>query len=263
MKAVLMNLFNNQRVKSAVYLAGIAFLSATYLGCGRGLNTESASKSSQFAEEMNDDFGVNKVYASGGEMRIFKEVKESGKQGDEDGVRYNVMLPKNLVNYEATWYYTISKFGNKSRNSGAIKIGSHGKESDPTALYDARFFYTGKGDLRVEAPHMTYKKCKDYTVHTDSPAIKAGQKYGAKGIMYKDPSGKAMVFEFWMDPQADNNWVKIISIVDDGKCGINPIGLDGEIPGPANKIVATLRLNGAFASAEKVSVREIAPGVEL
>jgi hypothetical protein len=210
----------------------------------------------------SDDFGVNKLYADGGESRIFNKVKESGKQGDEDGIRYNVHLPKDLVNYEATWYFTISDIDTSGgKDNGAVKIGSHGDESDPTALYDGRFRYDGRdGDWRVEAPHMTYKKCKGFKIHHKMPAIKLNKKYGVKGIMWSDKREQAVHVEVWMDLENNNKWTKISSLKDTGNCGIAPIGLDGEIPGPAKKVVATLRLNGAVARAERVSVREIAPG---
>jgi hypothetical protein len=88
-----------------------------------------------------------------------------------------------------------------------------------------------------------------------------GKPIGIKTASWRIPNGVHV--EFWYDFTGGGKgpWIKYASLDDtgSGKCGITPVGANGEITGPA-KAQDTMRMNGGDATFISGSIVELAPG---
>ncbi|MFL6456724.1 MAG: hypothetical protein ACJ71G_07125, partial [Nitrososphaeraceae archaeon] len=187
----------------------------------------------------------------------------SGGNCKSDGIRFNIANEHSLVDRESTWVFTLDNDPASCTDKPwwSPKIGSHGSTGEGSGLYEASVPYSGGfKSMRTEGPHPQYHSCSGYT-HGDVPAMPKGKPIGVKGVSWKIPGGVHV--EFWYDFTGGGKgpWKKYASLDDtgSGKCGIKPIGADGEITGPA-KAQDTMRMNGGSATFISGSIVELAPG---
>jgi len=208
-----------------------------------------------------DQKGFLKIIKDGGQKRVYTEIKVSGDQGDIDGIRHNILLPDDLLNYEATYEAICNGIESGDRKRGVIKMGSHGDEDEKSNLYGWQFWYDGRFlGLEYEGPHMTYKDCSGVNViKSDMKPIKKGDTFRLKASRQLKGVDQVLL-RFWQDRNLDNKWDEIASFIDgpEGKCGGEPPQRKIIHEGQA-KVQCTLRLNLMNSDPIKAIVREIEP----
>src|SRR5215217_441603 len=195
--------------------------------------------------------------------RVFTAMDTSGENCGSDGIRFNIANEHTLVDRESTWIFTLNNNPMYCTDKPwwAPKIGSHGDDDQLSGLSDGSVPYDGGCHLmRTEGPLPQYHSCSGYQ-HADVPPMPEGKPIGIKSASWRIPNG--VHIEFWYDFSGGGKgpWIKYASLDDtgSGKCGIKPIGADGEITGPA-KAQDTMRMNGGSATYITGSIVELAPG---
>jgi hypothetical protein len=206
--------------------------------------------------------GTEQIYTAKPGGRVLTKMNPSGGNCKSDGIRFNIANQRDLVDRESTWIFTLNNDPKSCTDKPwwSPKIGSHGSTGEGSGLYEASVPYSGGfKSMRTEGPHPQYHSCSGYT-HGDVPAMPKGKPIGVKGVSWKIPGGVHV--EFWYDFTGGGKgpWKKYASLDDtgSGKCGIKPIGADGEITGPA-KAQDTMRMNGGSATFISGSIVELAP----
>jgi hypothetical protein len=203
------------------------------------------------------------IYPSGGKGRVITTEKTSGKNCESDGIRFNLVNQRDLVNREVTWIITQTKGpeGCTSALYYELKVGSHGSTGVTSAQYDMKVQFDGKSKgIWSEGPHPKYYKCTGGTANS-IPPMPLGKPIGFKFVSWRI-AGNGIHAEWWYDFTGGGNgpYHRFASIDDHapGQCHVpgGPIGGNGSIIGPA-PLEDTLRLNGASANWIRGSIREI------
>jgi hypothetical protein len=195
--------------------------------------------------------------------RVFTQMNENGGQCKSDGIRFNLANEHTLVDRESTWIFTLNNNPETCTDKPwwSPKIGSHGSTGEGSGLYECSVPWSGGfKSCRTEGPHPQYHSCSGYQ-HGNVPAMPKGKPIGIKTASWRIPNGVHV--EFWYDFTGGGKgpWIKYASLDDtgSGKCGITPVGANGEITGPA-KAQDTMRMNGGDATFISGSIVELAPG---
>jgi len=209
----------------------------------------------------NDPQGFRKIYADGGQKRYVTKMKQSGDQGASDGIRFNIDdLPDDLINYECTYEVKCRDIKSGDKIRGVIKIGSHGKSDEKSALYGLRFGYDGtdkQQTVEFEGPHGTNVSCSGWTRKSTAKAIKAGDIFRVKAT--RRTNSKQVECRLFQDKNLDNNWTELTYFLDgpEPKCGGKRVQTGKIVHEGDAHVQATLRLNSMVADCIKCNLREI------
>jgi hypothetical protein len=190
-----------------------------------------------------------------GSWKISRETMHSN-----DGVRMYVLSPIQWKDVEITGYVKLNSYSFDEEFAWAARSGKHSQDDpcDATAYFGALGF-SGKSWFQKKVFHGN-----GYTDRRYSPSLVEPLQerwIGLKLVAYNFDNDRAVQLEMWVDSRADNNWVKIGDVVDNG-------GWSHEYPGMCGKAsdhVMTeprprtmFRVDNATFEFKNFSVREIA-----
>lgn len=185
--------------------------------------------------------------------RTWTTINWTGSPGASDGLRANIEYDDcHAVAVEVTFLIKIKNNPSSSTDKDhySLKMGSHGSDSETSALYENPTSYGGGSPtLRTEAPHHgSYHGCSGgQRFNVPAIPINNTKVVGLKYVRWNITGG--VHNEFWYDftGAGAGPWVKD-AVLDDtggGSCGVPPIGGNGCIPGsPDGALQHTVRLNG-------------------
>jgi hypothetical protein len=176
-----------------------------------------------------------------------------------DGVRMYVPSPVMWKNIEMTGYVKLDSYTFDEEFAWAARSGKHSQDNvcGATAYFGALGF-SGDSWFQKKVFHGNGYTNKRYSNAPVDPLL--NRWVGLKLIAYNVDSDRAVRLELWVDNKADNNWVKVADIVDNG-------GWSHKYPGacakPADYIIteprprAMFRVDNAEFEFKDLSVREI------
>ena len=186
---------------------------------------------------------------------VYPVVADTPRSGDfgysdaNDGTSFrdNVSFPCDKCNRETTWIFKpgTGGGGGSTGEDVTVKMGSHGSESDQTALiaFGAIPYSGGGGTWKSEGPHGNDGSVSG-DVNEGSVDLTGDQPMGIKGISWNiDPAG-TQHHEIWINPAGTLEGTWTLAAQFTGTSDTNPLTCPIPPDGGGN-CQDTLRLDGA------------------